>query len=484
MTRQVEIRLLGPLSVDVEGEPVRLGGQRERILLSTLAISCGATVTPERLIDVIWPVTPPETARAQIATCVSRLRRSLSSAGIDAYQVVRTDPQGYRLGPGSPGGPVTVWVDAVEFESRLASARELTDDNVASAVAELRRALSLWRGEPFAGLDGLSGESRRLGEERMSALTTCLDLELRSGNHRAVAGELHAEVSAEPTREQLRSLLMLALYRCGNRAAALEVYREGRRLLRNDIGIEPGPEMTRVHQLVLDDEVPAPRVPPPVRQANHVPPRQLPFSPRHFVGRTREMGAMDYALLPSSSDLSPGGVVITGVAGIGKSELAVRWAAAHRDSHPDGELYADFSDEGSPDPGRHLERFLRGLGVTPDGMPDALGDKAAEFRSRTVDRQMLILLDNASHADSVAALLPASPSCRVIVTGSAELRDLVVRTDFHHLELGAMDKFDCLELADRLAGEGSPPADREGAEQLHRITGGRPRDVREHAISG
>lgn len=484
------IGVLGPLEVRVDDHLVNIGGARERALLSTLALAPGSGVTAERLIDVIWPADPPETARAQVSTCVSRLRRTLTNAGVDGRTVVATSPGGYRLRGAderpSPGAGIRV--DAEVFRETLACARDAATDP--EAVHSYREALGLWRGEPLTEFHALHGDALRLGEERLEALQSCLDLELRQGRHRRVVSELQELVSDEPTREQLRALLMLALYRCGDRAAALDAFRDGRRLLQEEIGIEPGPEITRLHQHILEDRVPSPRAPAMRPAPRPEPPRQLPMTPRHFVGRADDLAFLDSELLDSEligSDLTgrdrdrgPRGVLLTGDPGVGKTALAAYWGSSRPHAHPDGQLYVDLGEPGSTTHG-HLSRFLRDLHVPQSDLPSTVGEMAAVFRSRLAGRRLLLVLDDAPSVDAVLPLLPASPGCQVIVTARGPLPGLVAHTDFRRRPIEPMDEMDCLDLVNCLTG-GSRATDPADLSALHDATGGSPRELRDLVV--
>ena len=242
----MEFGILGPLAVLREGTVVDLGHAKQRAVLGVLLLHRGEVVSAERLIDELWGESPPPTATKIVQVYVSRLRKALDDA---AATLVRTQAPGYvfQLEQGV--------VDADRFESFVAQARlERESDKLAAAAASYREALALWRGRALGDLTFESfaaNEAERLNELRVEALTERIDCDLRLGRHGELVGELEAVVAEHPLRESLRGQLMLALYRSGRQADALEAYVETRRALRDELGLEPGPELRRLEQEIL-----------------------------------------------------------------------------------------------------------------------------------------------------------------------------------------------------------------------------------------
>jgi len=233
----MEFRILGPLRVIDGDTAVTVGGVRERTALAVLLSSANRVVPVADLVDALWPYGPPATARQQIQTTVSVLRRAL-----DAGRLV-TEPPGYRLRI-EPGE-----LDAHEFERRVALAR-----GGPGAVADaLREALALWRGAAFDGLDApaLRIAAAGLEEQRMAAVEDRAEAELDAGRWGAVVAELTTLAGAHPFRERLRAALMIALYRTGRPADALRSYRDYRRLLVSELGLEPGHRLQSVERAIL-----------------------------------------------------------------------------------------------------------------------------------------------------------------------------------------------------------------------------------------
>jgi DNA-binding SARP family transcriptional activator len=238
----VEFRILGPLEVFDEGAPVRLGGRNQRALLALLLLNAGEVVSTDRLIDGLWGGEPPRTASTSLQNAVSQLRKLLT-----AERVVTKAP-GYFLRLDGDG------LDTTHVAELVATAR--TSD-AESRVASLREAEALWHGEPLAefAFDSFAQSAiARLEELRLNVIEERIDAELELGRHREVSGELEGLLAEHPLRERLRSQLMLALYRSGRQADALQVYQDGRRALIEQLGIDPSPTLQRLHGAILRQE--------------------------------------------------------------------------------------------------------------------------------------------------------------------------------------------------------------------------------------
>src|SRR5919109_4011287 len=224
----MEFRILGPLEVSEEGRVLRLGGSKQRALLASLLLHANEVVSRDRLSDELWGASPPDTAPTALQVYVSQLRKALGR------DLILTQPPGYliRVGDGE--------LDLHRFEQLVAAART---DEPAQAARLLREGLALWRGAPLAGLgDSFApAERARLEEQRIAALEQWIDADLALGRHAAVVTELEALVREHPLRERLRAQLMRALYRSGRQADALELYRQTRRELSEELGLDPGP---------------------------------------------------------------------------------------------------------------------------------------------------------------------------------------------------------------------------------------------------
>jgi DNA-binding SARP family transcriptional activator len=456
--------VLGPLEAWVEQHRQQLGGPRQERVLAVLLLEANRVVPVYRLVDAAWAEEPPTTASHQVRKMVADLRRRLPAPGT----TIVTDGPGYRLVIGDDQ------LDLRMFELRLARAREAESAGlVSNAVTQLQAALDLWRGPALGGLDGpvIRPAAESLDERRMGALERLMDLRLSLGEARDLIGDLRALLADHPLREALRGQLMLALYRAGRQAEALGVYDEGRRLLADELGIDPGPELVRRHEDILrnDPELDLPRPeqvinPVPVAGAAAAasggipPPSTLPYDLSDFSGRADELEAL-LGIVEKAPDRTPTVITVDGMAGVGKTTLAVH--AAHRlaERFPDGQLFVDlhgYTPGREPvDPAEALSTLLAALGVPGDQVPLDVVSRSAAWRVQAAGRRLLVLLDNAANTAQVRPLLPGAGSCLVLVTSRSRLGldgavplSVVLPTDADALSLVGR-----LLGKDRLAGE-------------------------------
>jgi DNA-binding SARP family transcriptional activator len=321
----MEFKILGPLEVREEGRRLACKGTKQRLLLSVLLLNANEVVSSDRLIEALWGESPPDTAAKALQVHVSQLRNLLEPerARGASGRILLTRPPGYelRVEPGQ--------LDLHRFGQELSEAKAaMAAGHSRQAARALRNALALWRGPPLADLsfeDFLQPEIARIEELRLVALEERVDADLTLGGHADVIGELESLASQHPLRERLRAQLMLALYRSGRQAEALEVYRETRRLLVAELGIEPGPALKQLERRILAQDA---ALDVPERQVE-APAEGRPAS-EDLVGRESEMAE----LLPVLEGVLSGNgalVLVGGEPGVGKSRFAEALAAHARE---------------------------------------------------------------------------------------------------------------------------------------------------------
>jgi DNA-binding SARP family transcriptional activator/tetratricopeptide (TPR) repeat protein len=379
-----------------------------------LLLEAGRMVPTERLITAVWDDQPPTTARTQIQISISKLRAMLAEMGHP--EAIVTHESGYLIQV--PAGTL----DLVRFTDLVASGRAAARrQQTVEAVTTLRAALDLWRGDAVAGTRSrlLQAVALRLDEERLAVTEERIELEIRIGRHHEVIGELRGLTAAHPLRERLYGQLMLALYRDGRRADALEIYRDARRIFVEEHGLDPGEQLRTLERAILAAD---PEMARPVVEPEPVVPRQLPAQVKGFVGRAETVREIQRILTGGTDEV----VVVSGPAGVGKTALAL--AAAYRvsGSFPDGQLFAHLrgSDPRSVPPAHVLDQFLRGLAVAPAALPTDPDALASLYRTRLAGHRMLILLDDAASAAQVEPLLPAGSDTAMIVTSRSNLPGL------------------------------------------------------------
>jgi DNA-binding SARP family transcriptional activator/tetratricopeptide (TPR) repeat protein len=456
MTPKLEFCLLGPIAVLSGGEPLPLSRGRQRAVLAVLLLNAGRAVSVGEIAETLWGPAPLPSAPATIRNYVKRLRRVLGDA--DQTRIVTRSP-GYaiRVEPGE--------LDAARFEVLLQDTRDAAAGGSWEAAAgHARTALALWRGEPLADVDSEAlalREVPRLAELRLQAAELWIDAELHVGRHDVVIAELERMVAAHPLREHLHGLRMLALYRDGRQAEALAAYQQARRVLVAELGTEPGDELRELHRRILGAgpvQLPWRGARPAGGEPGPVVPRELPAPVPQFVGRSAELADLT-GMLERASAQRPQTLVISaiaGMAGVGKTALATRWAHQIASRFPDGQLHVNLRgyDPGQPVlAAAALAGFLRSLGVAERDIPADVAERAARYRSLLAGRRMLIMIDNAADAGQVRPLLPGSPSCLTVVTSRDALPGLVARDGARRLDLGLLPPGDAVGLLRELIGD-------------------------------
>ena len=421
----MQFRVLGPLEV-IEGETgVRLGGPKQRAVLAMLLLHANEVVTADALVEAVWGEEPPGNARQTLQVYVANLRKLLNRGPGDGVEHLALRHGGYSVlvGPGE--------LDLDVFRQRAEVGRGARGTDPRRAAALFASALALWRGPAFPDL-GVTGvtppEVAALEEERLAVLEDRVDADLDAGRGAGLVAELDGLVATYPLRERLHGQRMIALYRAGRQADALQAYQAAREALLEQLGVEPGPELARIEQAVLlqdpwlESSVPAART------------RSVLPAPAHpLVGRQDELCALEGLLAPGKGDgegaadgpeMSGGGrrarvVSLLGPGGTGKSRLALEVARRLQSSFPDGVFFVPLA--AVSDPRLVLSTIANTLRVkeTPER------PAASAIVDRLGDQVTLLVLDNFEQvlpaATAVAELANAVPSLRTLVTSRASL---------------------------------------------------------------
>ena len=478
----MDFRILGPLEVRDGTRRLPLDAPKQRSLLTVLLLHANRVVSTDQLIDELWDEAPPATARTTLQNHIRRLRAVLGLAIEEDRRHPRLvfDPPGYLVQVASTE------LDLHRFEQLAEQGRTaMSSGQLERAANHLRAALDLWRGPALAGV-ALGPISRshaaHLEEARFAALEHRIRADLELGRHGDLVAELEALAREHPLRERLHGQLMLALYRTGRRAEALEVYQRARRLLVDNLGIEPNRQLQELQQAVLaaDPALDLDRSSSgsAVVQTATLPVRQLPPDSNDFVGRRSLVHRLERLLdEPSGRATAPRVVVITGQPGVGKTALAVHVAQRLSHRFPDGQLYASLHGSQSKplDPTEIVAGFLRALGADPGAIPQALEERVALYRSRLADRRVLVVLDDVATAAQVRPLMPGTPAGATLVTGRSQpvgLEGAQIAT------LEPLPPAEALELLARTAGGWRVQGDPATAATITRLCGHLPLALR------
>ncbi|MEV7967683.1 BTAD domain-containing putative transcriptional regulator [Sphaerisporangium sp. NPDC088356] len=482
----MEFRVLGSLQVVDDTTDLTPSAAKVRAVLAMLVLRHNQIVSTRELIDELWGERPPATALPTLHTYVYKLRKMLGTTG---PATVVTKPYGYLLAT----SPETI--DVFRFERLVAdgwSALEREDPE--HATETLTQALALWRGPALVNLAAgelLSAQITRLEESRLRALQLRLESDLRLGRHRELISELKELIATYPLNEDFYAKLMTALYQVGRRGEALEVYQNLRHVLVGQLGLEPSPALCRLQQRLLSadpgleqpgleqpDLEPGPEtMPRAAARAGSVKPAQLPADIADFVGRG-EVGEQIAAVLsrPAESGTAVRVICVSGMPGVGETALAVHAAHRARGGFPSGQFFAELGGASAPaDPGEVLAGFLRAAGVPPGDIPADRDERSKLFRTWCSDRQVLIVLDDASSAAQIQPLLPGSAGCAVIVTSRFGLHGFA---GAQMVELDPLSAAEGLELLARIIGQARLESERAAGEHIVRLCGRLPLALR------
>ncbi|MDG6101377.1 tetratricopeptide repeat protein [Dactylosporangium aurantiacum] len=442
----IEFNVLGPLTVSRGGKEIRLHAPMLRRVLAVLLCSAGRPVPVDVLIDSIWEGAAPPSARKTLQIYIRRLRQAL-----DDDQRVRHTPAGYAVLV-SPGE-----LDEHVFAELAAKGRAAhRESDLVAASACFADALALWRAAPYADITGVplvTQHAQHLEEQRLAVVEDHVGVELELGRHLELVADLTVQVKAQPYRERLREHLMLALYRAGRQAEALEAYRQGRALLADELGVEPATALQWLHEAILRSDPTLELVRTTSAHAAAGVPAQLPPDVADFTGRAGELDQLD-AILDETATVVI--TAITGSGGIGKTALAVHWAHRVRDRFPDGQLYLNLHGYSAATPTPPLDalgRLLRDLGVPAEQVPDELDEAIGAYRSLLADRRVLVLLDNANHPDQIRPLLPGGPGSLALITSRDRLSGLVARDGARRVVLDVLAPDKAVALLSQIVGD-------------------------------
>ena len=489
MSSDLKFAVLGPVRAWRGNAELGVGAPQQQAVLAMLLLANGRQVALDAVISGLWDDDPPLAATGTVRTYVSRLRHRLGDAGRGgATGVIESAGSGYVLS--APVGALDLDV-FTRLTKDAQRERAGPPAGMTKAAALLHDALELGQGTPLAGVPGPYAESQRVRivELQLAATEERLALQIELGEHVAAAAELRSLLASHPTRERVGELLMLALYRSGRQTDALAVFDRVRRLLGEELGIDPGPGLREMHQRILevDRGLIVPVDPPRIAETGPdgplavpvVAPAQLPADLSAFVGRHRELARLNSLLddgAPSSATVEI--AAIDGIAGIGKTALAVHWAHRAADRFPDGQLYANlggFDPSGvAMSPEDALRGFLETLGVAPQRIPGDFGAQASLYRSMLNGRRMLVLLDNVRDIEQVRPLLPGSPGCLVLITSRNRLPGLIAAHGAHAVSLDPFPADEARRAMARRLGSARLAAESDAVDEIIERCGGLP----------
>ncbi|MFC0096712.1 BTAD domain-containing putative transcriptional regulator [Micromonospora marina] len=449
------------MTVHVDDRPVTLTGTKPRLLLAVLLLSPGRTVATSRLVDGLWPESPPTSAVRNLRTYVHRLRQTLDRGGDSAGRLVH-DGTGYHLRVDEDE------LDLLRFRRLADEARRAARGDRPEAAADLfDRAVELWGGYPLEDLTDLGTDLgatvTALREQHREMTTELIDLRLRLGQPARVIPSLRRMVAEEPLDERRQAQLVTALTLEGRVAEALAAYQQARRGIVDELGVDPGPTLQGALQTALDADSAEIRQPsgwpavvgagPPGSPPS---PQALPMKPPSLVGRDTTAGQLraiaEGIADPADADEHAGVVLVSGAPGVGKSSFSVTSGYDLADLFPDGQLFVSF-DSGDEPPrgsGELIRELLVELGVPLTDVSEDIRERSAVLRCALAGRRLLLIIDDVDCAQQVRPLLPGAGRSLVLINSRQRLLDLDVGW---RLTLGALDRADAVELLATIAGE-------------------------------
>lgn len=501
MSLEWSIALLGTQRVRVGARNLELSGPRQQRLLAVLALEANQAVSFNGVLDALWDEDPPDTAHRQVHNAVAALRRALGPV----RECIVTVGRGYRL---------EIAPETLDFRRFLLSVgrarRAIAAGRSADASADLSEGLALWQGPALAGLSGraIRVAAAHLEEERLAATEMLFRLRLEEGAGVEIIPALRTLVQEHPLRDRFREQLMLALYRAGRQAEALEVYEAGRVLLADELGLDMRAEVRELHGRILradptldarrsiqaldpvsapvdaadDDEGTEDEPTADVHGAVSQPCGDRSFLPRDipaFIGRADEYRRLVALGEDGARRSAPVVASVDGMAGVGKTALALRVAHSLAEHYPDGQFFVDLHGH-TPgrepvDPAQALEQLLRDVGVPPDQVPSGLEQRSAAWRAALATRRALTLVDNALDAEHARPLLPGSGGTMVLITSRRKLLDLDADTA---VSLEVLSDLDAMQLFEQIVGVERTAGEPDAVADIARLCGHLPLAIR------
>jgi DNA-binding SARP family transcriptional activator len=497
----VEFGVLGPLQVRHAGRALPLGTPQQQLVLVLLVMNLGRAASLEGMIYELWGEAPPPSAVAKVRGYAAALRRLFSSVQPDVDRVVRAG-SGYLLN--LDDAEVDLW----RYRQDVSHGRRaLAEGDLPAARDSFERALGRWRGPMLDGLPRgplVASRCSTVEQDRLAVTDSLAEIQLRQGQPDQASALMWPQVHAEPLREQSYALLMRARYQGEGVAGALAAYETLRRNLAEQLGVEPGSELQRLHRAVLnrDPELESPETAPPrpavpvpapgtrvarsrpepgaavpARPLDHLAPNTLPPDLPDFVGRRVEVGRLRDLLVPPDRT----GVVLVAVAGragVGKTTLGVHVAHRLAAEYPDGQVYVDlrgFDREHAAPPHQVMGRLLRLFGAGEPALPELAAERTDRYRDLLARRRVLLVLDNAANDRQIRPLIPGGPGCAVIAISRARLG---ASFGAHLLDLAVPDAATAAGLLARLAGQDRAAAEPSAVAELVELCGHLPLALR------
>ena len=470
----MEFRLLGEVQVFAAGRILDVGTPRQQAVLAALAVDAGRPVPIETLVDRVWGDEPPAEARNVLYSHLSRIRQLFKQA------TDLGDGTAVRLERRHAGYVLSIDPDLVDLHRfrRLADQGRDPSRTNAERASALAEALGLWRGAPATALPGewVANVRESWHRRRLDAAVHWARAELRLGRAEVVIKTLPDLITEYPLAEPLECMLMEGLHAACRDAEAIDRYATVRERLAEALGADPGPDLRALYEAILRGELlPAPRPDQSVAAARSVAaPAQLPPDVYGFTGREAQLRQLNALLaMASPAPDAPGTVVIVaidGMAGVGKTALAVHWAHQVAPHFADGQLYVNlrgFDPSRSPvTPDEAVRGFLDALDVPPERIPTTLDAQVGLYRSLLAGRRVLVLLDNTSDAEQVRPLLPGALGCMVVATSRNLLAGLVTTAGAYPMTLDLPTVGEARELLEHRLGAARVAAESSAVDEI------------------